>query len=87
MNKKKAKAGAAARKRSAKIFLWAMVGGVLSIVAALVAAGMMDPSTNDASWVGAAAVFSQERSDPHKKFFRANPSHRPWRRFPFVKEK
>lgn len=90
MAKKKASklaTGTEVRKRSAKVFFLAILGGFLSVVFALVASLALDPATSDSPWFPTVRVFSSGERDAQRRFFRPSPEHRPWRRFPIVKEK
>lgn len=79
--------GAEVRKRSAKIFFLAILGGFLSVVFALVASLAIEPSTSDSPWLPNMRIFSRGEKDAQRRFFRPSPEHRPWRRYPIVKEK
>lgn len=90
MAKKKSKlttGKADGRKRSAKVFFLAILGGFLSVVFALVASLAIEPSTSDSPWIPTVRMFNGGEKDAQRRFFRPSPDHRPWRRFPLVKEK
>ena len=90
MAKKKASkltTGAEVRKRSAKVFFLAILGGFLSVVFALVASIAIDPSTSDSPWFPTVRMFNSGEKNAQRRFFRPSPDHRPWRRYPIVKEK
>lgn len=84
MRRTKERASADLKTRSAKIFLAAMAGGFLSVLAALLAASTMERVPGSPALVPSMRVFPGGEGG---KFFRPNPEHRPSRREPLVKER